>query len=137
MVARADRDLGEFDMSGKDDGFCFSYEVREVAGKGLGVFAKEYIKKGSVVWRHIPGQYVVYDENTFKAHTMSSINVLGSSVASSMVRQDSYGPDLHEELDSNTARVKRLKVDHQEAMESLLSRLTAEWQHGEISNFCY
>ncbi len=51
-------------MSDKDDGFCFSYEVKESAGKGLGVFAMEPIKKGSIVWRHVPGQYVVYDEKT-------------------------------------------------------------------------
>lgn len=54
-------------MNTKKDGFFFSYEVKEAAGKGLGVFAKEAIKKGSVVWRHVPGQYTVYDEKTFKA----------------------------------------------------------------------
>ena len=54
-------------MSSVNDGFCFSYEVKEAVGKGQGVFAKEPIKKGSVVWRHVPGQYIVYDEKTFKA----------------------------------------------------------------------
>ena len=38
-----------------------------VGRQGLGVFAREAIKKGSVVWRHIPGLYVVYDEHSFKA----------------------------------------------------------------------
>ncbi|MGB0797821.1 MAG: SET domain-containing protein-lysine N-methyltransferase [Planktomarina sp.] len=53
-------------MSGGNDGFCFSYEVKETVDKGQGVFANEPIKKGSVVWRHVPGQYIVYDEKTFK-----------------------------------------------------------------------
>lgn len=34
----------------------------------MGVFADEAIKKGSIVWRHVPGQYAVYDERAFKAH---------------------------------------------------------------------
>ena len=39
----------------------------ETTDKGLGVFAGEAIKQGSIVWRHVPNQYVVYDERTFKA----------------------------------------------------------------------
>lgn len=35
--------------------------------KGLGVFAGEAIRQGAIVWRHVPGQYMVYDEQTFKA----------------------------------------------------------------------
>lgn len=31
------------------------------------MFAREPIKRGSVVWRHIPGVFVVYDEHSFKA----------------------------------------------------------------------
>lgn len=54
-------------MTNKKDGFCFPYEVREAPGKGLGVFAKEAIAMGSIVWRHVPGQYTVYNEKTFKA----------------------------------------------------------------------
>lgn len=53
-------------MSDKNDGFCFSYVVKETRDKGLGVFAVEAIKRGSVVWRHVPDRYVVYDEQTFK-----------------------------------------------------------------------
>ena len=53
-------------MSDEKDGFCFSYVVKETAEKGLGVFAEESIKQGSIVWRHVPDQYVVYDEQTFK-----------------------------------------------------------------------
>lgn len=59
--------MGVGKVSDKKDGFCFSHAVRETTGKGLGVFAGEPIKRGSIVWRHVPGQYVVYDEQTFKA----------------------------------------------------------------------
>jgi hypothetical protein len=54
-------------VSDKKDGFCFSFVVKETTDKGLGVFAGEAIKLGSVVWRHVPSQYIVYDEQTFKA----------------------------------------------------------------------
>jgi hypothetical protein len=49
------------------NGFCYGYEVKETPDKGMGVFATETIKKGSVVWRHVPGNYTVYDESHFKA----------------------------------------------------------------------
>jgi SET domain-containing protein len=48
-------------------GFCFPHEVRETQDKGLGVFACAAIRKGSIVWRHVPGRYTVYDEPTFRA----------------------------------------------------------------------
>ena len=54
------------EVSDKKDGFCFSYMVKETRDKGLGVFSGEPIKRGSVVWRHDPDRYVVYDEQTFK-----------------------------------------------------------------------
>ena len=54
-------------MPDKQSGFCYPYSVKKTDIKGLGVFARESIKKGSVVWRHIPGLYVVYDEHSFKA----------------------------------------------------------------------
>ncbi len=54
-------------MTEKKNGFCFRYAVRKTPDKGLGVFAVEQIKKRSIVWRHVPGQYIVYDEPTFKA----------------------------------------------------------------------
>ena len=50
-----------------NNGFCFRYEVKETVDKGLGVFACEAIMQGSIVWRHVPGQYTVYDEHMFKA----------------------------------------------------------------------
>ena len=48
-------------------GFRFLYSVEKTADKGLGVFAREPIKKGNVVWRHVPGVFVVYDEHSFRA----------------------------------------------------------------------
>ena len=53
-------------MSIRDDGFHYTYSVRETPDKGFGVFSNEEIKKGSIVWRHVPGQYEVYDEPAFK-----------------------------------------------------------------------
>ena len=54
-------------MSRLSTGFRFLYSVEKTEGKGLGVFACETIKKGSVVWRHVPGMFVVYDERSFRA----------------------------------------------------------------------
>jgi hypothetical protein len=54
-------------MPDKESGFCYLHSVKKVDAKGLGVFSREAIKKGRVVWRHIPGLYVVYDEHSFKA----------------------------------------------------------------------
>jgi len=49
------------------NGFCCAHVVRKTENKGLGVFAGEPIKQGSVVWRHVPGAYTVYNEQTFRA----------------------------------------------------------------------
>lgn len=54
-------------MRNKRDGFQFAYSIKETPGKGWGVFAEEAIKEGSIVWRHAPDQYTVYDERAFKA----------------------------------------------------------------------
>jgi hypothetical protein len=54
-------------MPDRETGFCFQYSVEKTEDKGLGVFARETIKKGSIVWRHVPGLYVVYDEHSFSA----------------------------------------------------------------------
>ena len=54
-------------MADKKNGFHFPYMIEETTDKGLGVFAGKAIRQGSIVWRHVPGQYVVYDEQTFKA----------------------------------------------------------------------
>lgn len=54
-------------MSDKETGFLFLYSVEKTEDKGLGVFAREAIKKRSVVWRHVPGAFVVYDEQSFRS----------------------------------------------------------------------
>jgi SET domain-containing protein len=43
---------------------CIPYTVRSTPDKGLGVFADAKVYEGSTVWRHVPGQYEVLDENT-------------------------------------------------------------------------
>ena len=47
-------------------GLCVPYAVRLTTDKGRGVFADAVIPKGTVVWRHVPGQYAVYDEGTLE-----------------------------------------------------------------------
>ena len=54
-------------MPDRETGFRFQYSVEKTEDKGLGVFAREPIKKGSIVWRHVPGLFVVYDEHSFRA----------------------------------------------------------------------
>jgi hypothetical protein len=53
-------------MADKTNGFQVPYMIKRTDDKGLGVFAGKVIKQGSIVWRHVPGQYVVYDEQTFR-----------------------------------------------------------------------
>jgi len=53
-------------MPDRENGFRIQYSVEKTEDKGLGVFAREEIKKGSIVWRHVPGLYIVYDERSFK-----------------------------------------------------------------------
>jgi hypothetical protein len=54
-------------MTDEKNGFHFPYRIERTADKGLGVFAGTAIKQGNIVWQHVPGQYVVYDEKTFRA----------------------------------------------------------------------
>lgn len=54
-------------MPSKENGFQFLYSVEKTEHKGLGVFAREAIKKSSIVWRYVPGLYAVYDEASFRA----------------------------------------------------------------------
>ena len=54
-------------MPDRETGFRFQYCVEETVDKGLSVFAREPIKKGSIVWRHVPDVFVVYDEHSFRA----------------------------------------------------------------------
>ena len=50
---------------------CISYTIREIPDKGRGVFATEAIPSGSIVWRHVAGQYSVYDEGSLISHLSS------------------------------------------------------------------
>lgn len=49
------------------DGFLFNVAVCQTPDKGLGVFAQDAIARDSIVWRHTPGQFKVYDEPSFMA----------------------------------------------------------------------
>ena len=52
--------------SNDNTGFCVPYTVRVTPDKGRGVFADAPIRKGTILWRHVRGQYAVYDERSFK-----------------------------------------------------------------------
>jgi hypothetical protein len=52
--------------SNDNTGICVSYTVRVTPDKGRGVFADEPIRKGTILWRHVYGQYAVYDERSLK-----------------------------------------------------------------------
>lgn len=54
-------------MTRATDGFRCAVKVVEIAEKGLGVVAAEHIRRGHIVWRHLPGQYAVYDAQGFTA----------------------------------------------------------------------
>jgi len=47
-------------------GLCIPYTIRVTPDKGRGVFADAVIGRGTIVWRHVPGQYAVLDERSFK-----------------------------------------------------------------------
>jgi len=49
----------------QNSGMCIPCTVRSTPDKGLGVFADTEVREGSAVWRHVPGQYEVFDEDTF------------------------------------------------------------------------
>ena len=52
--------------SNASSGFCVPYTVRVTPDKGRGVFADAPIRKGTIVWRFVRGQYAVYDERSLK-----------------------------------------------------------------------
>ena len=54
-------------MAHHKTGFLVDVRVEKTKDKGLGVFARAPIKKGSVVWRHLPGVFTVYDEQSFRS----------------------------------------------------------------------
>jgi SET domain-containing protein len=49
-----------------ESGFCISYSVRDTPDKGRGVFVEEPIREGTILWRHVRGQYAVYDERLLR-----------------------------------------------------------------------
>jgi len=53
-------------VNNDSSGFCIPYTVRDTADKGRGVFADEPVRKGSILWRHVRGQYAVYDERSLR-----------------------------------------------------------------------
>jgi SET domain-containing protein len=54
-------------ISSDTHGLCIPYVVRIAPNKGHGLFAEAAIPKGTTVWRHVAGQYAVYDERSLKA----------------------------------------------------------------------
>jgi len=48
-------------------GLCIPYVVRSAPNKGRGLFADAAIPRGTTVWRHVAGNYAVYDEPSLKA----------------------------------------------------------------------
>ena len=52
--------------SNDKNGFCVPYTVRDTPDKGRGVFADAPIRKGTILWRFVRGQYAVYDERSLK-----------------------------------------------------------------------
>lgn len=43
-------------------GMCIPNSVRQTPDKGRGVFAEADIPAGTRIWRHVPGQYEVFDQ---------------------------------------------------------------------------
>jgi SET domain-containing protein len=52
--------------SNENTGFCVPYTVRVTPDKGRGIFADAPIRKGTILWRFVLGQYAVYDEHSLK-----------------------------------------------------------------------
>jgi SET domain-containing protein len=52
--------------SDENTGLQIPYTIRDTPDKGRGVFAHAPISKGTILWRHVRGQYVVYDERALK-----------------------------------------------------------------------
>jgi len=47
-------------------GLCVPYVVRTTPDKGRGLYADAFVPQGTTVWRHVAGQYAVYDEQSLK-----------------------------------------------------------------------
>ena len=64
--------------SNDNTGFCVPYTVRDTPDKGRGIFADVPIRKGTILWRFVRGQYAVYDERSLKEYlaTLSRSDVI-------------------------------------------------------------
>ncbi len=51
----------------RHNGMCIPYSVHETPNKGRGLFADAAVSSGSTVWRHVAGQYAVFDEQSLRA----------------------------------------------------------------------
>jgi SET domain-containing protein len=60
------------------NGFCVPYTVRDTPDKGRGVFADAPIRRGTILWRFVRGQYAVYNERSLKEYlaTLSRSDVI-------------------------------------------------------------
>jgi hypothetical protein len=67
QLGRHPSDKGFLLVADNTLGFRFPYSIEKTNDKGLGIFSSEAIKQGSIVWQHVQGQYVVYDEQSFRA----------------------------------------------------------------------
>ena len=52
--------------SNVDIGLCIPYTIRVTPDKGRGIFADTAVRNGTTIWRHVPRQYAVYDEQLLK-----------------------------------------------------------------------
>ena len=52
--------------AGHVGGFCVPHTIQLTPDKGRGAFAETTMAEGTVVWRHVPGQYEVHDEPSFE-----------------------------------------------------------------------
>ena len=59
-------------MQNNNTGLTIPYTIRDTPDKGRGVFADTQILKGTTVWRHVSGQYTVYNEENLKQRLTKS-----------------------------------------------------------------
>ena len=53
-------------INNDNTGFCIPYTVRVTPDKGRGVFTEAQVRKGTIIYRNMRGQYKVYDECSLK-----------------------------------------------------------------------
>lgn len=55
-------------MTNSSAALCIPYTIRVTAEKGRGLFADANVRKDTTVWRHVPGEFAVFNEHTLKAY---------------------------------------------------------------------